>query len=432
MTTLKVGMNVKSLKVKGAILALASTCVITGTVALPTTFAATTKSIPLPKGQVQAEVAGKPIQAIAVGDETYINWGALSRLHSPYAYMGNGQFAVSWGTGTIQGVIYHGATYIPWSQAAPNVKATPLAGGGFNFTAAPVKHDYQLVVATQDAEVGMPAPIEVMLTDGNNSVPGQKITIATTGSSTIENTGGVQRLSTSAGTDGTWLGAISDTKGEIVDLTIKWIDPAGNSHTHVEQVAFVGTDGVGGASGTPNTGVSGTTGTNATSGASNATTSTSGNSTTSSDASSGAASSAAKATANASGRGAGISSGGQVVTTVPMATFANEALFNAKSNGDTILFQLDTGAFEPLLTKQTAELLHLPNLGSIQVAGIGGADNAYLSKMTLSIGGVQFKNVPCIVDETYTGNNLFGYGFFSDNMYDLTASQTTDTLTISE
>lgn len=98
--------------------------------------------------------------------------------------------------------------------------------------------------------------------------------------------------------------------------------------------------------------------------------------------------------------------------------------------GSDVLLQLDTGAFEPLITKSLADALNLPNLGDIQVEGVGGEDDAYVSKITLSIGGTEFPDIPCIVDPSYSGVPLFGYGFFQDNGYDLLVSQKDSTLTI--
>jgi len=85
-------------------------------------------------------------------------------------------------------------------------------------------------------------------------------------------------------------------------------------------------------------------------------------------------------------------------------------------------WQLDTGAFEPLIGSQTATLMNLPNLGPADgVGGVGGlVSNAYFTAIPqLTIGGHVFTNVQAIVDPTWTLPNLFGYRFFEDNGYSL-------------
>ncbi|MFX4302764.1 retroviral-like aspartic protease family protein [Alicyclobacillus tolerans] len=76
---------------------------------------------------------------------------------------------------------------------------------------------------------------------------------------------------------------------------------------------------------------------------------------------------------------------------------------------------MDTGAFELTFNQQIANQLGLPNLGSLQIGGIGGNASAYQSECNLNIGGQSFSNVPCIVDPTFTDSGLFGLRFFVDN-----------------
>jgi len=83
-----------------------------------------------------------------------------------------------------------------------------------------------------------------------------------------------------------------------------------------------------------------------------------------------------------------------------------------------------------LVTKQIANMLHLPNLGDVPLEGVGGQDEGYMSQISFSLGGVEFDNVPCFVDNNYEGTPLFGYKFFVDNGYDLLVSQKHNTLTI--
>lgn len=84
------------------------------------------------------------------------------------------------------------------------------------------------------------------------------------------------------------------------------------------------------------------------------------------------------------------------------------------SNGTTM--HLDTGAFEMLLTKTVADALKLPNDGPLNVSGVTGSSNAYKSHVTLDFGSGQvYKDVPCVVDPSFTGTSLFGFRFFIDN-----------------
>lgn len=77
---------------------------------------------------------------------------------------------------------------------------------------------------------------------------------------------------------------------------------------------------------------------------------------------------------------------------------------------------LDTGAFELTFSKRVADRLGLPNLGSVQIGGIGGSVQAYLSQCNITIRGFVFENVPCIVDPSFQdGAGLFGLRFFVDN-----------------
>lgn len=76
---------------------------------------------------------------------------------------------------------------------------------------------------------------------------------------------------------------------------------------------------------------------------------------------------------------------------------------------------LDTGAFELTFTSQIATGMGLPNLGNLQIAGVGGQTNAYQSRCTLTFGSRTFQNVPCIVDPTLQAAGLFGLKFFIDN-----------------
>ncbi|EPZ44121.1 retroviral-like aspartic protease family protein [Alicyclobacillus acidoterrestris] len=333
-----------------------------------TAYAATTKAAP---GQVRAEVNGKSIPAIAVGNETYLEWQALKSFQTPYEYLGDGKFAIT--GGTVQGVVYQGNTYLPWAKVGAKIKATKLKGGGFNFTSVPVPHDYEIYMDKQSAPVGSPAPINVLVGDNDESVPHQLITLSVTGNAYFSSDQDKNTLSDYTDEDGSYIAAVDDSHAETVKVTASWKDPSGHVQSTTTSVTF-----------SP-------------------------------------ASTTTPATPPA---------GDTVVASVPITTYQNAVLFNAQAGGSDVLLQLDTGAFEPLITKSLADALNLPNLGDIQVEGVGGEDDAYVSKITLSIGGTEFPDIPCIVDPSYSGVPLFGYGFFQDNGYDLLVSQKDSTLTI--
>ncbi len=93
---------------------------------------------------------------------------------------------------------------------------------------------------------------------------------------------------------------------------------------------------------------------------------------------------------------------------------------------------LDTGAFELTFTQKVANQLGLPNLGPIQVGGVGGTAQAYRSECEIEINGNRFPNTPCIVDPSFTeGSGLFGLRFFLDNKIMLQLDPVKQTLTVS-
>ncbi|WEG11020.1 retropepsin-like aspartic protease [Pullulanibacillus sp. KACC 23026] len=91
---------------------------------------------------------------------------------------------------------------------------------------------------------------------------------------------------------------------------------------------------------------------------------------------------------------------------------------------------LDTGAFELTFNEQVASALRLPNLGAIQIGGVGGTVQAYQSVCTIQIGNETYSNVPCIVDPEFQEPGLFGLRFFVDNQLSLELNPNLETLTI--
>ncbi|MDQ0201666.1 putative aspartyl protease [Neobacillus ginsengisoli] len=91
---------------------------------------------------------------------------------------------------------------------------------------------------------------------------------------------------------------------------------------------------------------------------------------------------------------------------------------------------LDTGAFELTFNGDVANALGLPNLGAIQIGGIGGTTQAYQSVCNLQIGDQMYSDVPCIVDPDFQDAGLFGLRFFVDNQLALQLDPNSQTLTI--
>lgn len=93
-----------------------------------------------------------------------------------------------------------------------------------------------------------------------------------------------------------------------------------------------------------------------------------------------------------------------------------------------VAFVLETDAFELLLTQSDAQALGLPNLGPLQVAGVGGASSAYRSQVTLSVGIRTFVDVACVVDPTF-GQNPFGARLLIDHGWAILVDPVASTLT---
>lgn len=83
--------------------------------------------------------------------------------------------------------------------------------------------------------------------------------------------------------------------------------------------------------------------------------------------------------------------------------------FSLTVNGNTVdNMILDTGAFELTFNGDVANALGLPNLGAIQIGGVGGTAEAYQSVCSLQIGGQTYSDVPCIVDPNFQDAGLTG------------------------
>lgn len=88
-------------------------------------------------------------------------------------------------------------------------------------------------------------------------------------------------------------------------------------------------------------------------------------------------------------------------------------------------FQLDTGAFEPLLTADLAKTLNLPNQGTLNISGVNSASPAYKSTFSLEVTGTNgqpqgWTKVSCVVDPTFKGTPLLGLSFFINQKVQLT------------
>lgn len=91
---------------------------------------------------------------------------------------------------------------------------------------------------------------------------------------------------------------------------------------------------------------------------------------------------------------------------------------------------MDTGAFELTFNQRVASQLGLPNLGPIQIGGVGGSALAYQSECEIEINGRRFPKTPCIVDASLTEAGLFGLRFFIDNQLKLELNPVTKILRV--
>lgn len=134
------------------------------------------------------------------------------------------------------------------------------------------------------------------------------------------------------------------------------------------------------------------------------------------------------------------SNGTNPIVTV-QGTVANDAFtFGAKigASSDKLqdqTFQLDTGAFEILLTKAIGDALNLPNDGTLNISGVTGSSPAYKSHLTVRLIGAsssqaEWTKVPCVVDPSFTGTPLFGLRFFIGEKIALTLNPVTAELTL--
>lgn len=120
-----------------------------------------------------------------------------------------------------------------------------------------------------------------------------------------------------------------------------------------------------------------------------------------------------------------------VTGTVAEDAFHFPVLLTGPTGGGVQLLVLDTGAFELLLAGPVAASLGLPNLGALEVAGVGGDSAAYQSEVSVSIGGHPFGTVRCVVDPGFTlGPGLFGLRFFVTRRLALTLDLATAQLTM--
>ncbi|GEO28034.1 hypothetical protein AAC03nite_38190 [Alicyclobacillus acidoterrestris] len=330
---------------------------------------------------VQAQVDSKPYLAVEAGSNyaTYLIWTVARDTGCNLTKVAAGDVEID---GKKPPQVYDGKnTYIEWS-AIPTIDAHPVkdAKGVWQFKTkakavqptpapAPVTHNYTMVVTEPATAVaGTWAPVTIQTLDNGQPLGHQIITITENGVQVCKDY--------TDDTTGGYEYDLQETTDKTDTMVFSWTDPAGKTHTITKTTQF----SVPQASATPTP------------------------------------------------------SDDSVVVTFPMLPDSdpNDAVyFNLTApNGQQIKMQLDTGAFELLFTTQVAAQLNLANEGSVTIQGIGGTSGAYYSHATFSINGVQFTNVPCVVDESFQGLPLFGYRFFIDNGYDLLVSQKHNTITI--
>lgn len=91
---------------------------------------------------------------------------------------------------------------------------------------------------------------------------------------------------------------------------------------------------------------------------------------------------------------------------------------------------LDTGAFELTFNARVASILKLPNLGTIEISGVGGTVEAYQSRCTIRMWKHVYQDVPCIVHPALEEQALFGLRFFIDNGFKLSLNPKSATLAV--
>ncbi|QSO52355.1 retroviral-like aspartic protease family protein [Alicyclobacillus curvatus] len=91
-------------------------------------------------------------------------------------------------------------------------------------------------------------------------------------------------------------------------------------------------------------------------------------------------------------------------------------LITLKVNGAKVpRVVVDTGAAALILNGNVARRLKLPNLGSVQVVGVGGGTAGFRSRCDVQIGTRLFRSVPCVVIKRFSKPGMLGLKFFRDN-----------------
>lgn len=317
---------------------------------------------------IKAEVNGVSVPAVVYHDTTYVLSNSLDLFHTPYHNEGNGVFDIA--GKEVTAIEYHNQYYLPWNTVAPPKVVPHKIQGGWNFTRGFTDNSsdqYHLVVLypTTYTSPGNFIPFYIQCFDSNGDIlPNQDFTMDMYISSPgYENNPSIpDKVIDSTGPSGTYYwpqGLLSP--GQLYTV-VDWKDPKGVVHSF-EQKFKVGNP-------------------------------------------------MAQQT---------LPSGESLVAKIPIIVSPSyQVLFNASSGSTQFEMQLDTGADTPVIPESLANQLNLPKREAIQVVGVDEKPmTAYLTTMTLTIGGVTFNNVQAIIDPAYTGYPLLGYSFFVQNNLDL-------------
>ncbi|MFD1675386.1 retropepsin-like aspartic protease [Alicyclobacillus fodiniaquatilis] len=121
------------------------------------------------------------------------------------------------------------------------------------------------------------------------------------------------------------------------------------------------------------------------------------------------------------------------VAVIPAQITNDQVLLDAQTtSGQTLHMQLDTGVQTVTLTAADAATLGLSDPGGsadISVQGVTGSSKAYISTVTLVLGGVTFTGIEAVVDADFDGPSLLGYDVFA-GQYDLLVSQKHNSVTV--
>lgn len=176
--------------------------------------------------KVQAQVDGKTVLAVAVGDATYLNWTVAHDSGCNLTKILPNDVEIN---GNKPPQVYDGTTtYILWSDI-PSIEPNPTkdASGVWQFK---TRHTYTWVITEEASkEVGLWASIKIQTLDNGQPLGHQLISIA-------EN--GVQQTTDFTDANGQYPWQLTETSSKTDTMTFTWRDPAEQVHTATHSTTF--------------------------------------------------------------------------------------------------------------------------------------------------------------------------------------------------